>query len=149
MTTTDSIRKEIVLRAAPARVWRALTTAREFGAWFGANMHDEFAPGATARGSMVFKGKELTIEFHVDRMEPERLLAFRWHPFAIDPEVDYSQEPLTRVELVLAAAPEGTRLTVTETGFDQLPLARRAKAFEMNSGGWAAQLDNIARHVHA
>lgn len=87
--------------------------------------------------------------FVVERMEPERLLAFRWHPFAIDPTVDYGSEPMTRVELVLSPVPEGTRLTVTESGFDQIPIARRARAFEMNTHGWAQQLENIARHVHA
>lgn len=148
-TTTDRIEKQIVLRASPARVWRALSNAREFGTWFGAEFEDEFAPGKEARGKIMYQGKALAIRFVVDRMEPERLLAFRWHPYAIDPDVDYSSEPMTRVELVLAAVPEGTRLTVTETGFDQIPIARRAKAFEMNSGGWAAQLENIARHVHA
>jgi uncharacterized protein YndB with AHSA1/START domain len=148
-TTTDRIEKQIVLKAAPARVWRALSNAREFGTWFGAEFQDDFAPGKDAHGKIKYQGKELTVTFAVERMEPERLLAFRWHPYAIDPAVDYSSEPMTLVELVLAAVPEGTRLTVTETGFDKIPIARRAKAFEMNSGGWAAQLDNIARHVHA
>lgn len=147
--TTDRIEKQIVLRATPARVWRALSNAREFGTWFGAEFTDDFVPGKEARGKVKYQGKELTMAFVVERMEPERLLAFRWHPFAVDPAVDYSSEPMTRVELVLAPVPEGTRLTVTETGFDQLPIARRAKAFEMNSGGWAQQMENIARHVHA
>jgi len=147
--TTDRIEKQIVLRATPARVWRALSNAREFGTWFGAEFTDDFAPGKEARGKVKYQGKELTMAFVVERMEPERLLAFRWHPFAVDPTVDYSSEPMTRVELVLSAVPEGTRLTVTETGFDQIPIARRAKAFEMNSGGWAQQMENIARHVHA
>ena len=148
-TTTDRIEKQIVLRATPARVWRALSDAREFGTWFGARFDDDFAPGKEARGKITYQGQELTILFVVERMEPERLLAFRWHPYAIDPAVDYSSEPMTLVELVLTAVPEGTRLTVTETGFDQIPIARRAKAFEMNAGGWAHQLENIARHVHA
>ena len=148
-TTTDRIEKQIVLKAPPARVWRALSTAREFGAWFGARLRDDFAPGAIVHGSVTFEGRDIGFTFHIERMEPERLLAFRWHPFAVDPDVDYSQEPMTLVELALAAAPEGTLLTVTESGFDNIPLARRAKAFEMNAGGWAAQLENIARYVHA
>lgn len=148
-STTDRLQKQIALRATPARVWRALSTAREFGAWFGATLRTEFAPGATVEGSVAFQGKQLAITFQIERMEPERLLTFRWHPFAIDPAVDYSSEPTTLVELALAPAPEGTLLTVTESGFDKLPLARRAKAFEMNAGGWAQQLENIARHVHA
>jgi uncharacterized protein YndB with AHSA1/START domain len=148
-TSTDRIQKQVTLRAAPARVWRALSTAREFGAWFGAELQDELAPGATVRGKVPYQGKELPITFHVERMEPERLLTFRWHPFAIDPSIDYSSEPTTLVELVLEPAPGGTLLTVTETGFDAIPAARRAKAFEMNTGGWAQQLENIAKYVHA
>jgi len=148
-STTDRIQKQITLRAAPARVWRALSTTQEFGAWFGAQLTGDFAPGNAVRGAVTFRGQEVTITFHIERMEPERLLAFRWHPFAIDAAVDYSGEPTTLVELALAPAPEGTLLTVTESGFDNIPLARRAKAFEMNSHGWAQQLDNIARHVHA
>jgi uncharacterized protein YndB with AHSA1/START domain len=148
-TTTDSIRKQIVLRASPARVWRALSDAREFGTWFGARMSDDFVPGATVRMTVDYEGKELQGTIQIERMEPERLLAFRWHPFAVDPAVDYSKEPTTLVELAIAPASGGTLLTVTESGFDAIPIARRAKAFEMNEGGWAAQLENIARHVDA
>jgi uncharacterized protein YndB with AHSA1/START domain len=147
--TTDRIEKQIVLRATPARVWRALSSAREFGTWFGAEFTDDFAPGKEARGKVKYQGVELTMTFVIERMEPERLLSFRWHPFAIDPAVDYSGEPMTLVELVLTPVPEGTRLEVTESGFDQVPIARRARAFEMNSGGWTQQMENIARHVHA
>jgi uncharacterized protein YndB with AHSA1/START domain len=147
--TTDRIEKRVVLRATPARVWRALANAREFGAWFGAEILDELVPGATVRMRIAFEGKELTGTLVVERMERERLLAFRWHPFAVDPEVDYSQEPMTLVELAIAPAPEGTELTVTESGFDKLPIARRAKAFEMNEGGWAHQMENVARYVES
>jgi uncharacterized protein YndB with AHSA1/START domain len=147
--TTDRIEKQIVLKASPARVWRALSNAREFGSWFGAQFEDDFAPGQEARGKVTYQGKELAMTFVVERMEPERLLAFRWHPYAVDPTVDYSGEPTTLVELVLTPVPEGTRLTVTESGFDRIPVARRARAFEMNAHGWAVQMENIARHVHA
>jgi uncharacterized protein YndB with AHSA1/START domain len=148
-TTSDSIHKQITLRATPARVWRALSDAREFSAWFGAEMRGEFVPGQLARGAVAFKGQELAMELLIERLEPERLMAFRWHPFAIDPSVDYSHEPMTLVEIRLEPAPEGTRLTITESGFDQIPAARRAQAFEMNTGGWNQQAENIARHVHA
>jgi len=147
MTTTDSIKKQIVLRAISVRVWRALSNAREFSTWFGVELSDDFVPGATIRGTVAYQGQDVTFTFHIERMEPERLLAFRWHPFAVDPAIDYAREPTTLVELALAPAPEGTLLTVIESGFDQLPLARRAKAFEMNDGGWAAQMENIERHV--
>lgn len=147
--TTDRIEKQIVLRATPARVWRALSNAREFGSWFGAEFEGDFATSKEARGKVKYQGQELILTLVIERMEPERLLAFRWHPYAIDPTVDYASEPTTLVEIALTEVPEGTRLTVTETGFDRIPLARRAKAFEMNSHGWTQQLENIARHVHA
>lgn len=147
--SADRIHKQIALRASPARVWRALSDAREFGTWFGVALDGELAPGTVVHGAVVFEGKTLSIAFHVERMEPERLLAFRWHPHAVDPEVDYAGEPMTLVEIALAPAGSGTLVTVTESGFGSIPLARRARAFEMNSGGWAAQLDNIARHVDA
>jgi len=148
-TTTDRIEKRITLRATPARVWRALADAQEFSAWFGMALSEGFAPGKTVNGTVRYQGKTLSFTLLIERMEPERLLALRWHPFAVDPEVDYSSEPMTLVEFALAASPEGTVLTVTESGFDQIPLARRAKAFAMNDAGWAQQVENIARHVHA
>jgi uncharacterized protein YndB with AHSA1/START domain len=147
--TTDKIHKQITLRAAPARVWRALSDAQEFASWFGCTMHDAFVVGKPARGSGSYKGNDFTLTLQIEQMVPEKLFAFRWHPYAIDPSVDYSKEPMTLVEISIAPAAEGTLVTVTESGFDKLPIERRAKAFEMNSGGWAAQLDNIARHVHA
>lgn len=146
---SDVIEKQIVLRATPARVWRALSDAREFGAWFGANMHGEFVAGQPARGTIPYQGKQLAMELQIERMEPERRMAFRWHPYAIDPDVDYAAEPTTLVEIALEAVPEGTRLTITESGFDRIPASRRAKAFEMNRGGWAIQAENLARYVHA
>ncbi len=148
-TTTNSIKKQITLRATPARVWRAISNAREFGAWFGVEVRDDFVPGATVHGDVVYQGNKVTFEIKIERMESERLMSFRWHPFAVDPAIDYSKEPTTLVELALAPVPEGTLLTVTESGFDQIPIARRAKAFEMNDGGWAAQLKNIEKYVSA
>ena len=145
---TDHIEKRITLRATPARVWRALSDAREFGAWFQVDLRDDFAPGATVRGKLTIKGMEhLTMEIVIERMDRDRLLSFRWHPYAIDPAVDYAAEPTTLVELRIEPAAEGTLLVVTESGFDKVPAARRLKAFEMNSNGWAAQLLNIERHV--
>ncbi len=145
---TDSIEKQIVLRATPARVWRALSDAREFSAWFGVAMRDDFVAGQPAHGDMTYQGRDITMQIHVERMEPERLFAFRWHPYALEPGVDYDSEPTTLVELRLEPVAEGTRLTIVESGFDGIPAARRAKAFDMNTRGWSAQADNIARHVH-
>jgi uncharacterized protein YndB with AHSA1/START domain len=145
---TDRIEKQIVIRAPRSRVWRALTDAREFGKWFGVHLEDAFAPGGPARGRITSPGYEhLILEVHVERMERERLFSFRWHPHAVDPKHDYSSEPTTLVVFELEDIPEGTRLKVTESGFDQIPIARRAEAFRMNSGGWAQQVENIAAYV--
>ena len=146
--STDRIQKKTLLRAPRARVWRALTQAEEFGAWFGAKLTGQFLPGSTIRGSITHPGYEhLTMEVTIERVEPERLLSFRWHPYAIDPAVDYASEPRTLVTFELTEAPEGTSLTVTESGFDQIPAGRRALAFRMNDEGWGAQMENIARHL--
>jgi uncharacterized protein YndB with AHSA1/START domain len=145
---TDRIEKEIVMKAPRARVWRALTDPAEFGKWFGAEMKDAFTPGARARGKITHPGYEhLTLEMTVERMEPERLFSWRWHPYAVDPRQDYSGEPTTLVECELTDVPGGTRLRVVESGFDKVPLARRAEAYRMNEGGWAAQVQNIAKYV--
>lgn len=147
---TDRIEKTVFLRAPRSRVWRAIVTPEEFGAWFGVNLDGAFAPGKRVSGRMTIKGFEhLPMEITIDRVEPERLFSYRWHPYAIDPKVDYSAEPMTLVEFRLEDAPGGTQLTVTESGFDRIPAARRAEAFRMNEGGWASQLRNIERHVAA
>ena len=147
-TSTDRIEKEIVMRAPRSRVWRALTDAREFGRWFRADIKDEFAAGKPARGRITHPGYEhVAFEVEVERIEPERLFAFRWHPYAVDPKKDYSKEPTTLVVFELDEVPEGTRLRVTESGFDRIPAERRAEAFRMNSGGWEGQVKNIARYV--
>jgi uncharacterized protein YndB with AHSA1/START domain len=145
---SDRIEKKILLRAPKARVWRALADTKEFGAWFGVNLKGEFVPGTTVSGNITHKGYEhLTMVLIVERMDKERLLSFRWHPHAIDPKVDYSSEPMTLVEFQIEEGKEGTVLTVVESGFDEVPLARRAKAFEGNEAGWEAQMKNIERHV--
>jgi uncharacterized protein YndB with AHSA1/START domain len=147
-TSTDSIEKQIRLRAPRARVWRALTDTREFGQWFGVNLKGEVSPGSKLRGPITIPGYEhLTFEATVETVEPEKRFSFRWHPYAIEPGVDYSHEPTTLVVFTLEEVDGGTLLKVVESGFDKIPPARRAKAFEMNSNGWAAQLENIKRHV--
>jgi uncharacterized protein YndB with AHSA1/START domain len=148
MASTDRIEKTIQLRAPVSRVWRALTNAREFGEWFRVKLEGPFAPGATVRGHITHPGYEhLKMEAFVERMEPERLFSFRWHPYAIDPNADYSAEPTTLVEFRLEEVAGGTRLIVVESGFDRIPAARRAEAFRMNDQGWSEQLRNIERHV--
>jgi uncharacterized protein YndB with AHSA1/START domain len=147
-TSTDFIEKEIVVRAPRSRVWQAITDSQEFGKWFRAEMKAPFVPGASTQGRITHPGYEhLTFEVQVERMEPEHLFSLRWHPYAVDPQHDYSQEPTTLVVFELDEVPQGTRIRVTESGFDQIPLARRAEAFRMNSNGWAQQLENITRYV--
>ena len=147
---TDRIERSIVIDAPRERVWRALSNAEEFGAWFGARLAGQaFAPGQRARGQITSRGYEhMYFDVMVERVEPQDLLSFRWHPYAIDAARDYSDEEPTLVTFTLGDAPgRGTLLTVVESGFDKLPPARRLEAFPMNSGGWDAQLKNIARHV--
>lgn len=145
---TDRIEKQVELKASSARVWRALTDHREFGAWFGVDLPEPFAPGKTSRGRITHPGYEhVPFEFIVQEMREQVLFSFLWHPYAVDPEVDYSAEPHTLVEFRLETVGAGTRLTVTESGFDRIPPGRRHEAFRMNEGGWNAQLKNIEAHV--
>lgn len=149
--STDRIERQIVINAPRSRVWRALADAGEFGRWFGVALEGQaFVAGQRTQGRITHPGYEhLMFEVQVERVEPERVLAFRWHPYAVDPAVDYSNEPTTLVVFELADAPGGTLLKLVESGFDAIPAARRAEAFRMNSGGWDAQMQNIARHVAA
>ena len=150
MTTeqTNRIEKKIVLRAPRSRVWRALTTAEEFGAWFGVKLTSAFAAGARVQGKITVPGYEhVTMDIAIERIDPETFFSYRWHPYAIDPKVDYSTEPTTLVEFRLDDVSEGTQLTVVESGFDQLPASRRSEAFRMNDDGWAGQMRNIERYV--
>jgi uncharacterized protein YndB with AHSA1/START domain len=149
-SVTDRIEKQVVLRAPRPRVWQALTDARQFGQWFGVDLAGTFAPGQRLRGRITHKDySHVTMEITVEHVEPERLVSWRWHPYAVDPAVDYSGEPTTLVEFRLEEVAGGTRLTVVESGFDRIPVGRRAEAYRMNEGGWTAQVQNIARYVDA
>jgi uncharacterized protein YndB with AHSA1/START domain len=157
--STDRIEKKILLRAPKQRVWRALADSKEFGSWFGVKFDGPFAPGACMRGVIVpttvdadvakaqkqYEG--LSFEITIEQMEPERLFSFRWHPYAIDRSVDYSAEPTTLVVFTLEEVADGVMLTVTESGFDRIPLARRAKAFSANEGGWSMMVKMIEKYV--
>lgn len=156
---TDSIEKKILLRAPLSRVWRALSDSSEFGSWFGMSFQDPFVPGALVRGTIVptavdaavataqkpYEG--LPVEITIAQMEPERLFSFRWHPFAIEREVDYSAEPTTLIVFALEEVEGGVLLTVTESGFDRIPLERRAKAFAANEQGWEMVVKLIEVYV--
>lgn len=145
---TDRIVEKILLRVPRARVWRALTDAEEFGAWFGVNLAGAFAPGATVKGTITEKGYEgLPFEIVVERIEPQRLFSWRWHPYAVDPAVDYTAEPPTLVVCELEEAADGTVLTLVESGFDGIPAARRAEAYRMHEEGWAAQMKSIEKYL--
>lgn len=144
---TDRIEKQILLRAPRSRVWRALTDVKEFGTWFRCTLDGEFAVGKRLSGKVTYPGSEhLKMELVVERMDAEELFSFRW-PHGGEPDVDYSNEPHTLVELRLQEVPEGTLLTVVESGFDQLPPELRHQAFRSNTEGWAIQLENIKAHV--
>jgi uncharacterized protein YndB with AHSA1/START domain len=147
---TDRIERSVVVKAPRERVWRAISNAEEFGAWFGVNLEDQtFSAGQLVRGPITIAGYEHIIwQVRIERIEPPVLLSFRWHPYAIDPKVDYEKEEPTLVTFTLTDAPgNATLLTVVESGFDKVPPERRLEAFRMNSGGWSAQMDNITRHV--
>ncbi|HSY97051.1 MAG TPA: SRPBCC family protein [Steroidobacteraceae bacterium] len=148
-TSTDRIERTILLKAPRSRVWRALSNAAEFGAWFGVDFKGKaFAAGKPVRGKVTYPGYEhIEMEVQIERIEPERLLSWRWHPAAIDPAVDYSDEPTTLVEFELSEGEGGTVLTVVESGLDKIPLARRATVFRLNSSGWDEQMRNIEKHV--
>ena len=144
----DRIEKQIELKAPLARVWRALTDYREFGEWFRVKLDGPFAPGQPSTGHITYPGYE-HLQWHavVQKMEPERLFSFTWHPYGIDPNVDYSKETPTLVEFRLEKTKTGTLLTLTETGFDRIPADRRIEAFRANEGGWTEQMKNIESYV--
>jgi len=156
---TDRIEKRVLLHAPLDRVWHAISDAKQFGTWFGVELDGPFVAGARMTGRIVptqvdpeiaklqepYSGR--AFEYTVERIEPMRRFSFRWHPFAVDPNVDYSKEPTTLVVFELEEVAGGTSLTITESGFDRIPLERRAKAFEANEGGWAKQTELIAKYL--
>jgi uncharacterized protein YndB with AHSA1/START domain len=144
----NRIEKRIELKAPVSRVWRALTDYREFGEWFQVKLEGPFVPGQVSRGHITYPGYEhLKWEAVVQKMEPERLFSFTWHPYAIDPKKDYSKETPTLVEFRLEKTPTGTLLLLSESGFEKVPADRRAEAFRRNDGGWDEQMKNIDSYV--
>jgi len=158
-SASDYIEKRIVLRAPRERVWRAISEAKQFGTWFGVEFDSEFAAGTRLTGRIVptqvdpevaklqqpYAG--LPFEFHIERIEPMNLFSFRWHPSATDRNADYSSEPMTLVEFRLQDVEQGTLLVIKESGFDSIPLERRAEAFTSNEGGWTHQLKLIEKYL--
>ena len=144
----DRIEKSIELKAPLSRVWRALTDHREFGEWFQVKLDGPFVPGKISSGHVTYPGYEhIEFELVTQKIEPQRLLAFNWHPYAIDPNVDYSNEPSTLVEFRLEPKDKGTLLYLTESGFDALPKDRRFEAFRKNEEGWIEQMKNIEEYL--
>jgi uncharacterized protein YndB with AHSA1/START domain len=147
--STDLIERSVLIDAPRARVWRLLSDAESFGRWFGANLQGRrFQVGERTQGPITIAGFEhVMFDVVIERLEPQELMAWRWHPYAVDPAIDYSKEQRTLVTFTLHDAPGGTLLKVAESGFDQVPPGRRLEAFRMNSGGWTAQMENIQRHA--
>lgn len=156
---TDLIVKKTMLRASRSRVWRAIADSKEFGDWFGVKFDGPFTPGASVHGVIVptkvdpevaeiqKKYEGSPFEIIIEKMDAERLFSFRWHPYGHDPDYDYSSEPTTLIEFRLEEEGDGTWLTVTESGFDRIPLARRAEAFSNNEGGWTMQMKLVEKYL--
>lgn len=146
--TTDRIEKRFEVSAKRSRVWRAISDAEEFGTWFGMKLDRPFTPGATVVGRLTIPGYDhIAVEILVEKIVPESYFSYRWHPYAIDPAMDYSKEPTTLVEFQLQETSGGTAVAITESGFDRLPSSRRAEAFRMNEAGWAGQSKKLANYV--
>ncbi len=144
----DSLEKHMEIKASPSRVWRALTEYREFGEWFKVSPEGPFQPGEIVRGMITRPGFEHVVwQATVVSMEPEHRFSFNWHPYAVDPDVDYSNELPTLVEFTLEPIEHGTLLRVTESGFDNIPGGRRPQTLRMNTHGREIQVENIKRHV--
>jgi uncharacterized protein YndB with AHSA1/START domain len=148
-TSTDRIERQIHIKAPRSKVWRALADAEAFGDWFGVALKGKrFVAGEPIEGPITHPGYEHVIwKVVVERIEPERLLSFRWHPYCVDPKIDYASETPTLVVFELEDSDGGTLLRLVESGFDQVPAYRRLEAFRMNSRGWDAQMKNIDAYV--
>ena len=147
-SSSDRIEKQVHIKAPPARVWRALTDYKEFSAWFGVKLEGPFTPGQPTKGRITYPGYEhLVMEVLTQKIEPQRYFSYLWHPYAVDPKVDYSAEKPTLVEFLVEPSDGGTLLRVTESGFDHVPAARRDEAFRMNSNGWTEQVKRIDGYV--
>ena len=146
---SDRIERKVVLKVPRSQVWRVIANAEAFGQWFGVALEGKhFVAGEWTQGQVTFPRYEhIFWNVQVERVEPERLFSFRWHPYAVDPEIDYSQEPTTLVRFELEDHPEGTLLRVSESGFSHIPDTRRDKAYRMDSRGWDEQMNNIEQFL--
>lgn len=157
--TTDRIEKQILLRAPRERVWHAIADSTQFGKWFGVSVQGPFVQGQRVSGRIVptsvdpevAKMQEpwtgMACDFYIERVEPMSRLSFRWHPGGEEVSPDAPQDQMTTVTFELKDEPGGVLLTITETGFDRVPLERRAKAFADNEGGWEMQTRLIEKYL--
>ena len=146
--TSDRIEKQVEIHAPVSRVWRALTDHEQFSQWFCVKLDAPFQEGQRTGGQIAIAGYEhVRMEVVVQKITPESYFSYQWHPAAIDTERDYSREEMTLVEFFLDSYDGGTRLRVTESGFDAIPADRRDEAFRLNTGGWEGQLQNVKNYV--
>lgn len=149
--STDRIEKQITLKAPRSRVWQALTTAEKFGEWFGVNLTGKiFTVGARIQGEQASCSGEKKGQIWdavIERIDPEKFFAYRWHPYIADSSIDLSHEPRTLVEFELAEITNGTLLRVVESGFDALSTARQHEAMPMHINGWEHQIKNIEAYL--
>jgi uncharacterized protein YndB with AHSA1/START domain len=155
--SSDRIEKEVLLHAPLERVWRAVSDAEQFGQWFGVRFDGPFVAGASLTGVItptavdddVAKAQQphagTAATWHIVAVEPQRRLAFRWHPYDVAEGEDPG--PTTLVEFTLTEKPDGVLLRIEESGFDAIPAERRSSAFEGNSEGWAEQTRLIAKYL--
>jgi uncharacterized protein YndB with AHSA1/START domain len=149
-SSTDRIEKKFTVAAPRSRVWRAIADSKEFGTWFRMRLDGPFVAGKPISGNITHPGYEhVKVDMVVDRIQPESYFSYKWHPYAIDMSSDYTKEPMTLVEFTLEEVKDGTAVTIVESGFDRIPLGRRAEAFRMNGKGWEGQAKNLAKHVEA
>ena len=146
--SSDRIEKSVFLPVPRERAWKAISESKTFGEWFGVRLDGTFQPGARLHGKVTHPGYEnYPFEFTVDRIEPEQLFSFRWHPGASDPAKDYTGKPTTLVTINLEKVTGGTKLTVVESGFDALPQEERRAAYDENEKGWTMQMESIRRYL--
>ncbi|MGB7168333.1 MAG: SRPBCC family protein [Acidobacteriaceae bacterium] len=146
--TPDRIEKSAELHVPVSRVWRAVTDHNEFGAWFRVKLAEPFRVGEESHGQILYPGYEhITWRAMIQQIDPEQFFAFTWHPYAVDPQQNYSEETPTLVEFHLEPIASGTRVTLTESGFSDLPDERRNEAFLRNNDGWTQQMKNLEDYL--
>jgi uncharacterized protein YndB with AHSA1/START domain len=155
----ERIVKNVIIRAPRERVWKALTDSQEFGRWFGAQFDGPFVAGRSVRGRIApsevatpeeiashpYLGKPMV--FQIERIEPPHRFSYRWQPLEGRDNPETFNGPSTLVEFTLDETNEGTRLTVTESGFSSIPTARRKSAYESHEGGWSVQVQRVRVHI--